>query len=25
LRTEYEKLKANLYWAAGVRNLNAAP
>lgn len=25
LKTEYEKLKANLYWAAGVRNLNAAP
>ena len=24
LRAEYEKLKANLYWAAGVRNLNAA-
>lgn len=25
LRSEYEKMKANLYWAAGVRNLNAAP
>lgn len=25
LRTEYEKLKANLYWAAGVRNLDPAP
>lgn len=23
LRAEYEKLKANLYWAAGVRNLNS--
>ncbi|MBL7849719.1 MAG: TolC family protein [Cyclobacteriaceae bacterium] len=23
LRSEYEKLKASLYWAAGVRNLNA--
>lgn len=25
LRSEYEKMKANLYWAAGVRNLNVAP
>ena len=25
LKADYEKLKATLYWAAGVRNLNAAP
>ncbi len=25
LKAEYEKLKATLYWAAGVRNLNATP